>query len=53
MILGMICQSLSAFDEILLLDIISCKRIAYAGITSEWLLQKMTNEHKELVVRKI
>ncbi|WP_158729590.1 MULTISPECIES: UDP-N-acetylmuramate--L-alanine ligase [unclassified Flavobacterium] len=45
-------KSLSAFDEILLLDIYPARELPMPGITSEWLLQKMTNEHKELVEKK-
>ncbi|OUD37265.1 UDP-N-acetylmuramate--L-alanine ligase [Flavobacterium sp. FPG59] len=45
-------KSLSAFDEILLLDIYPARELPMPGITSDWLLQKMTNEHKELVEKK-
>ncbi len=45
-------ESLSAFDEILLLDIYPARELPMPGITSDWLLQKMTNEHKELVEKK-
>ena len=45
-------KSLSAFDEILLLDIYPARELPMPGITSKWLLQKMTNEHKELVQKE-
>jgi len=40
---------LSQFDEILLLDIYPTRELPMEGITSSWLLSKMTNEHKKLV----
>jgi len=40
---------LSQFDEILLLDIYPARELPMEGITSSWLLSKMTNEHKKLV----
>ena len=42
-------KSLSAFDEVLLLDIYPAREIPMEGITSDWLLGKMTNEHKKVV----
>jgi len=41
--------SLSQFDEILLLDIYPARELPMGGITSNWLMQKMTNPHKKLV----
>jgi len=42
-------ESLSAFDEILLLDIYPAREIPMEGITSQWLLSKMTNPNAKLV----
>ena len=42
-------ESLSAFDEILLLDIYPARELPIAGITSQWLLSKMTNSNAKLV----
>lgn len=41
--------SLSQFDEILLLDIYPARELPMEGITSDWLMQKITNPHKKLV----
>jgi UDP-N-acetylmuramate--alanine ligase len=41
--------SLSAFDEILLLDIYPARELPMEGITSQWLLSKMTNPNVKLV----
>jgi UDP-N-acetylmuramate--alanine ligase len=42
-------KSLSAFDEIILLDIYPAREQPIEGITSEWLLSKIENNHKKLV----
>ena len=42
-------ESLSAFDEILLLDIYPARELPMEGITSQWLLSKMTNPNVRLV----
>ena len=42
-------ESLSAFDEILLLDIYPARELPMEGITSHWLLSKMTNSNAKLV----
>jgi UDP-N-acetylmuramate--alanine ligase len=42
-------KSLSAFDEVLLLDIYPAREVPMEGITSDLLLEKMTNEHKKVV----
>jgi len=42
-------ESLSAFDEILLLDIYPARELPMEGITSQWLLSKMTNPNIKLV----
>ncbi|WP_396172574.1 UDP-N-acetylmuramate--L-alanine ligase [Flavobacterium sp.] len=42
-------KSLSAFDEVLLLDIYPARELQMEGITSEWLLSKMTQKNKKLI----
>ena len=42
-------KSLSAFDEVLLLDIYPARELPMEGISSDWLLGKMTNGHKKVV----
>ena len=42
-------NSLSKFDEVLLLDIYPARELPIEGITSSWLLEKMTNEPKKVV----
>ena len=42
-------KSLSRFDEVLLLDIYPARELPMKGVTSTWLMSKMTNEHKKLV----
>ena len=42
-------KSLSQFDEVLLLDVYPARELPMKGITSSWLLEKMTNENKKLV----
>jgi UDP-N-acetylmuramate--alanine ligase len=42
-------KSLSQFDEVVLLDIYPARELPMPGITSEWLMNKMTNENKKLV----
>ncbi len=42
-------KSLSAFDEVILLDIYPARELPMEGITSEWLMDKMTNTNKKLV----
>ena len=42
-------KSLSQFDEVLLLDIYPARELPMEGITSQWLMNKMTNENKKLV----
>lgn len=42
-------KSLSQFDQILLLDIYPARELPMEGITSEWLLAKIENDHKKLV----
>ena len=42
-------ESLSKFDELLLLDIYPARELPMEGITSEWLLNKINNPHKKLI----
>jgi UDP-N-acetylmuramate--alanine ligase len=42
-------QSLSAFDEVILLDIYPARELPMEGITSQWLMDKMTNPNAKLV----
>lgn len=46
-------KSLSAFDEVILLDIYPARELPMEGITSQWLMDKMTNEHKKLVEKEV
>ncbi|QED38941.1 UDP-N-acetylmuramate--L-alanine ligase [Antarcticibacterium arcticum] len=45
-------ESLSRFDEIRLLDIYPARELPVEGITSRWLLGKIENPNKKLVVRE-
>ncbi|WP_417199994.1 UDP-N-acetylmuramate--L-alanine ligase [Bizionia sp.] len=42
-------ESLSHFDEVMLLDIYPARELPIEGVTASWLLEKMTNEHKQLI----
>ena len=42
-------KSLSAFDEVVLLDIYPARELPMEGISSKWLMDKMTNKDKKLV----
>jgi UDP-N-acetylmuramate--alanine ligase len=42
-------KSLSQFDEILLLDIYPARELPMEGVTSTWLMSKMTNSNVKLV----
>jgi UDP-N-acetylmuramate--alanine ligase len=42
-------NSLSKFDGVLLLDIYPARELPIEGITSKWLLDKMTNRNKKVV----
>lgn len=44
--------SLSNFDEILLLDIYPARELPMEGVTSQWLMDKMTNDNKRLVEKQ-
>jgi len=42
-------KSLSAFDEVILLDIYPARELPIAGVNSQWLIDKMTNENRKLI----
>lgn len=42
-------ESLSQFDEVILLDIYPARELPIEGVTSTWLLEKITNNNKKLV----
>ena len=42
-------ESLSQFDEVILLDIYPARELPMPGITSSWLMEKMTNPDKRLL----
>jgi UDP-N-acetylmuramate--alanine ligase len=42
-------SSLSQFDEVILLDIYPARELPIEGITSKWLMDKMTNPNKKLL----
>lgn len=42
-------QSLSQFDEVLLLDIYPARELPIEGVTSQWLLSQIVNPNKELI----
>ncbi|MFV8363280.1 UDP-N-acetylmuramate--L-alanine ligase [Flavobacterium sp. ZT3P35] len=44
-------KSLSAFDEIILLDIYPARELPMEGISSQWLMGKMINTNKKLVAK--
>jgi UDP-N-acetylmuramate--alanine ligase len=45
-------KSLSQFDEVVLMDIYPARELPMPGITSLWLLDKMTNTNKKLVSKE-
>ncbi|GAA4238146.1 UDP-N-acetylmuramate--L-alanine ligase [Postechiella marina] len=45
-------KSLSQFDEVLLLDIYPARELPIEGVTSSWLLEKISNQNKQLVSKK-
>jgi len=42
-------ESLSQFDEVILLDIYPARELPIDGVNSNWLLEKITNNNKKLV----
>ena len=49
--IGGFASSLSQFDEVLLLDIYPARELPMEGVTSDWLLSKMDNQHKKIVTK--
>ncbi|KFC59530.1 UDP-N-acetylmuramate--alanine ligase [Flavobacterium gilvum] len=45
-------KSLSAFDEVFLMEIYPARELPMEGINSQWLLDKMTNDHKKIVSKE-
>ncbi|MGK4567032.1 UDP-N-acetylmuramate--L-alanine ligase [Flavobacterium sp. 3HN19-14] len=45
-------KSLSAFDDVILLDIYPARELPMEGISSEFLMQKMTNPNKKIVSKE-
>jgi UDP-N-acetylmuramate--alanine ligase len=45
-------KSLSQFDEVLLLDIYPARELPIEGVTSSWLLSKINNKNKQLVIKE-
>lgn len=45
-------EALSKFDELLLLDIYPARELPIKGVTSSWLLEKITAENKQLVSKE-
>lgn len=45
-------ESLTAFDEVILLDIYPARELPIEGITSSWLLEKISNPNKKLVAKE-
>ncbi|MBD0832476.1 UDP-N-acetylmuramate--L-alanine ligase [Aestuariibaculum sediminum] len=44
--------SLAQFDEVMLLDIYPARELPIEGVTSQWLLDKIENDHKQLVTKE-
>lgn len=44
-------KSLSAFDDIVLLDIYPARELPMEGINSQWLMDKITNNNKKIVAK--
>ena len=45
-------DSLSKFDEVLLLDIYPARELPIKGVTSSWLMEKMTLQNKKLTTKE-
>ena len=45
-------SSLSKFDKVLLMDIYPARELPMPEITSQWLLDQMTNENRKLVSKE-
>lgn len=44
-------ESLTKFDEVLLLDIYPARELPIEGVTAQWLLSKIKNPNKELILK--
>jgi UDP-N-acetylmuramate--alanine ligase len=51
-ILQMNLQEPISFNEVILMDIYPARELPIKGITSEWLLDKIDNKHKEIVSKQ-
>lgn len=45
-------KSLAQFDEVALMDIYPARELPIEGVSSEWLLGKIENNHKQLITKK-
>lgn len=45
-------KSLSAFDEVFLMEIYPARELPMEGVNSQWLMDKMTSEHKKIVSKE-
>jgi UDP-N-acetylmuramate--alanine ligase len=45
-------QKAYPFNEVILMDIYPARELPIEGITSEWLLDKIDNKHKEIVLKQ-
>ncbi|OOG76600.1 UDP-N-acetylmuramate--L-alanine ligase [Flavobacterium sp. A45] len=45
-------KSLSAFDEVFLMEIYPARELPMEGVNSQWLMGKMTNEYKKIVSKE-
>jgi len=45
-------KSLSAFDEVFLMEIYPARELPMEGIDSQWLMDKMTNDNKKIVTKE-
>lgn len=45
-------ESLSKFDEVLLLEIYPARELPVEGVNSSWLLSKISNENKKLITKE-
>lgn len=45
-------KSLSAFDEVFLMEIYPARELPIEGIDSQWLMDKMTNDNKKIVSKE-
>ena len=45
-------ESLSKFDEVLLMEIYPARELPVEGVNSTWLLSKISNENKKLITKE-